>query len=193
MEPNFWSKTTRVTIQGTTLASPILGGSPRRLGSLVGQDGAWSPDGSILVYADGRDLFLAKSDGTESRKLVSLDRPRFLSGMVTRRKQTEVYAYRLQDQSEFALGSFGAGSESAPVVSRMAQSSRRMLREMDGGWKILRFPIAGADLGPLRKGRVSSPILGQTHPVDFQPARFVHSPSQQGWQEAFRGRPDLPR
>jgi eukaryotic-like serine/threonine-protein kinase len=51
---------------------PILGGSPRRLGALVGQDGAWSPDGRLLVYADGSHLFLAKSDGTESRKLVSV-------------------------------------------------------------------------------------------------------------------------
>jgi eukaryotic-like serine/threonine-protein kinase len=50
---------------------PILGGSPRRLGALVGQDAAWSPDGRLLVYAKGRELFLAKSDGTESRKLVS--------------------------------------------------------------------------------------------------------------------------
>jgi serine/threonine protein kinase/Tol biopolymer transport system component len=50
---------------------PILGGSPRRLGALVGQDAAWSPDGKMLVYAQGRELFLAKSDGTESRKLVS--------------------------------------------------------------------------------------------------------------------------
>ncbi len=51
---------------------PILGGAPRRLGGLVGQDAAWSPDGRMLVYADGSDLFLAKSDGTESRKLVSV-------------------------------------------------------------------------------------------------------------------------
>ena len=51
---------------------PILGGSPHRLGSLVGQDGAWSPDGRMLVYADGNELFLARNDGTASRKLVSL-------------------------------------------------------------------------------------------------------------------------
>ena len=42
------------------------------MGSLVGQDAAWSPDGGMLVYADGTELFLARSDGTESRKLVSL-------------------------------------------------------------------------------------------------------------------------
>ncbi len=51
---------------------PILGGSPRRLSGLVGQDAAWSPDGSTLVYADGNELFLARNDGTESRKLVSV-------------------------------------------------------------------------------------------------------------------------
>jgi eukaryotic-like serine/threonine-protein kinase len=51
---------------------PVLGGSPQRLGALVGQDAALSPDGGTLAYADGRELFLARSDGMASRKLVSL-------------------------------------------------------------------------------------------------------------------------
>jgi serine/threonine protein kinase/Tol biopolymer transport system component len=50
---------------------PILGGSPRRLGDAVGRSAAWSPDGEILAYSNAGDLFLAKSDGTESRKLVT--------------------------------------------------------------------------------------------------------------------------
>jgi serine/threonine protein kinase/Tol biopolymer transport system component len=50
---------------------PVLGGSPRRLGTSVGQAAAWSPDGRLMVYADGADLFLAKSDGAESHKLIS--------------------------------------------------------------------------------------------------------------------------
>jgi eukaryotic-like serine/threonine-protein kinase len=57
---------------GQLWALPILGGSPRRLGALVGQDAAWSPDGKMLAYADGRELFLAKSDGTNPHKLISL-------------------------------------------------------------------------------------------------------------------------
>jgi eukaryotic-like serine/threonine-protein kinase len=58
--------------RGSLWRLPILGGSPSRLGSLVGQDAAWSPDGGMLVYADGNELFLAKNDGTDSRKLVAV-------------------------------------------------------------------------------------------------------------------------
>jgi serine/threonine protein kinase len=50
---------------------PILGGSPRRLGDTVGRSGAWSPDGRKLAYSDGPDLYLAKADGTDSRKLLT--------------------------------------------------------------------------------------------------------------------------
>ncbi len=63
--------------QGTGTAGqlwslPILGGSPRRLGAIVAQDAALSPDGGTLAYVNGSELFLAMSDGTEPRKLVSL-------------------------------------------------------------------------------------------------------------------------
>ena len=49
--------------------APVLGGSPRRLGDLVGHAAAWSPDGRQVVYAHGYELYLAKSDGTQSSKL----------------------------------------------------------------------------------------------------------------------------
>ena len=54
---------------------PILGGTPRRLGDLrtglVSSGGAWSPDGVRIVYAQGAELRLASTDGTESRTLVT--------------------------------------------------------------------------------------------------------------------------
>ncbi|MGB6200023.1 MAG: protein kinase, partial [Candidatus Acidiferrales bacterium] len=50
---------------------PVLGGSPQRLGDAVGQSAAWSPDGQTIAYANGHDLFLTKSDGSEPRKLAS--------------------------------------------------------------------------------------------------------------------------
>jgi eukaryotic-like serine/threonine-protein kinase len=64
--------------QSTTFAKgslwilPVLGGSPRSLGDTVGQDGAWSPNGTTLVCASGSDLFLARSDGTEPHKLFTV-------------------------------------------------------------------------------------------------------------------------
>jgi len=51
---------------------PALGGSPRRFGDVIAHIGAWSPDGGKIIYANGADLYVAKSDGTESRKLVTV-------------------------------------------------------------------------------------------------------------------------
>jgi Tol biopolymer transport system component len=42
------------------------------LGDISGSDGAWSPNGQTLAYTNASGLFLAKSDGTESHKLVSI-------------------------------------------------------------------------------------------------------------------------
>ena len=57
---------------GPLWSLPILGGSPRRLGDTIGETAAWSPDGTMLAYSNLSDLFVAKADGTESRKLVSV-------------------------------------------------------------------------------------------------------------------------
>jgi eukaryotic-like serine/threonine-protein kinase len=56
---------------GPLWALPVLGGSPRRLGEAAGQAAAWSPDGQKVVYGDGRDLVVAKSDGSAPVKLFS--------------------------------------------------------------------------------------------------------------------------
>jgi serine/threonine protein kinase len=63
------------TARGTSLdgplwSVPVLGGSPRRLGNLEGHAGAWSPDGENLVYGKGNEIFLAKSNGSEPRRLL---------------------------------------------------------------------------------------------------------------------------
>ena len=50
---------------------PLLGGSPRRLGDVLAHDATWFPDGQKILYAHGNDLYLAKGDGTESRKFVT--------------------------------------------------------------------------------------------------------------------------
>ena len=63
---------------------PILGGPPRRLGSMLAHNGSWSPDGRRFVYANGGALYLAKPDGTEARELVRPDlNPSVLAGSPT--------------------------------------------------------------------------------------------------------------
>jgi serine/threonine protein kinase/Tol biopolymer transport system component len=61
----------QTAFSGPLWAVPALGGSPRRLGETAGQAGAWSPDGQTIVYANGNDLFLAKSDGAEPHRIVT--------------------------------------------------------------------------------------------------------------------------
>lgn len=51
-------------------ALPLPGGTPRRLGEITGREAAWAPDGTQLVFTKGSDIFLAKSDGSEPRRLL---------------------------------------------------------------------------------------------------------------------------
>ena len=57
--------------RGPIWSLPILGGSPRRLADIEGETAAWSPDGELLAYSNLRNLFVAKADGTEARKLLT--------------------------------------------------------------------------------------------------------------------------
>jgi eukaryotic-like serine/threonine-protein kinase len=62
--------------RGPLWSIPVLGGAARRLGESAGQAATWSPDGQMMAYGDGHDLFTAKSDGSDPRKLFSApDRP----------------------------------------------------------------------------------------------------------------------
>ena len=60
---------------GQIWSLPLFGGSPRRLGDAIGRGAALSPDGKWLAYANRSELFLAKADGTDIRKLVTMGDP----------------------------------------------------------------------------------------------------------------------
>ena len=51
---------------------PLPAGSPRRLADITAHDGTFSPDGRQVLFANGASLFLAKSDGSEPRKLLTM-------------------------------------------------------------------------------------------------------------------------
>src|ERR1700674_4563994 len=50
---------------------PVPSGSPRRVGEVVAHDASFSPDGGRIAYANGYDLFEARTDGSGVRKIVS--------------------------------------------------------------------------------------------------------------------------
>jgi len=52
---------------------PLPTGPPRRVGNILALDACWSPDGNHLAYVKGNELFVAKPDGTEIKKLATLD------------------------------------------------------------------------------------------------------------------------
>jgi len=58
--------------RGPLWSFPILGGSPRKIGEFVAETAAWSPDGKLLAYSDLSNLFVARSDGTQVRKLLAV-------------------------------------------------------------------------------------------------------------------------
>ncbi len=50
---------------------PVLGGSPRRVGSFAAQDATWSLDGQRVTYCALHDINVSKNDGTESHRLLT--------------------------------------------------------------------------------------------------------------------------
>jgi Tol biopolymer transport system component len=60
-------------------AEPLLGGSPRRVGGIDASGAAaWSPDGQQVVYANGKQISIAKSDGTGVRQLAAMPNGAYL-------------------------------------------------------------------------------------------------------------------
>jgi serine/threonine protein kinase/Tol biopolymer transport system component len=54
---------------------PLPAGLPRRVGDILAHGASWSPNGEQIVYARGNELYLARPDGSESRRLATLTGP----------------------------------------------------------------------------------------------------------------------
>jgi serine/threonine protein kinase/Tol biopolymer transport system component len=53
--------------------SPTAGGTARRLGGLVATDATWSANGQSILYGFDGALYVSKADGSESRKLITVN------------------------------------------------------------------------------------------------------------------------
>ena len=59
------------SLDGPLWSVPVLGGSPRRLGTLEGHAGAWSPDGRRVAFCKGNEILVAKTDGGNPRRVLT--------------------------------------------------------------------------------------------------------------------------
>ena len=60
------------THPGLLWVVPTGAGTPRGFGDILASNAAWSPDGTHVAYSNANKLFLARSDGSQSRKLADL-------------------------------------------------------------------------------------------------------------------------
>jgi eukaryotic-like serine/threonine-protein kinase len=95
----------------------------------------------------------------------------------------------LKTGAKLTLGSFGAGDESAPFVSRMARSARRMLWKMDGDGKYFVFRSQGqiwalAEKGAFLRRPTDKPIQLTSSPLSLS----TPLPSKDGKKHFVIGR-----
>jgi eukaryotic-like serine/threonine-protein kinase len=64
---------TRTTITGGLWMMPVMGGQVRRVGEMIAFDATWSLDGSSIYYTTGADIWVARSDGTQARKILTVN------------------------------------------------------------------------------------------------------------------------
>ena len=67
-----WSFSASHSFLGSLWVVPLPGGSPCRVGDVLAQDATWFPDGRRILYASDSDLYVARSDGSETRKLLTV-------------------------------------------------------------------------------------------------------------------------
>ena len=60
-------------VNGPLWTVPLPAGAPRRVDSLEASDATWSSDGQQLAYVSGSAIYVARHDGSNARKLTSVD------------------------------------------------------------------------------------------------------------------------
>jgi eukaryotic-like serine/threonine-protein kinase len=119
------------TAESPLWSLPILGGSPRRLGDTVGRSAAWSPDGKVLAYSNAGDLFLAKADGTESRKLVTATN--FVQDLVWSPDRSHLQ-FDIQESKDIGPSSLWEVSTDGKALHRLLPVRNNLPSECCGRW-----------------------------------------------------------
>jgi serine/threonine protein kinase/DNA-binding winged helix-turn-helix (wHTH) protein len=102
---------------------PVAGGSPRRLGDAVGHSGGWSSDERKIAWANANDLWMSNSDGTGSRKFLSMNQGKGMSLWI---------GPWSPDGKRLRFGTYNAESGTSPIWEVSADGTGR--HQILPGW-----------------------------------------------------------
>jgi len=117
------------SFQGTgsgveTWSVPLPGGPPRRLGDLLIDSIAWSPDGNKVVFSKGPEIYIAKSDLSEPRKLATA--------------RDQVFSLRFSPDGRMLRFDVGDPNTSSSAIWEMANNGSNLRPSFPGWSKIPR-------------------------------------------------------
>ena len=156
---------------------------------LSGRTRPGRPMARMLAYADGNELFLARSDGTESRKLVSLPGRGFYLAWSPAGNKLRFTVIDNKTRGNSLWEVSAQGTNLHPLFPGWHNPSDECCGKWTADGKYFVFQSQGQIWALSEKGGFLRQSAEQAHPVDLQPAQFVHAPAQQRWQETLRRRP----
>ena len=180
---------------------PLPSGAPRRLGDIVGHDGAWSPDGRHLLFFRVSDIYQANDDGTNPHKLLTVSGTPLLPRFSPDGTRIRFTIQRSQNNS-YSLWEIRAdGSDLHPVLPEWHNPPS----ECCGAWTLdgryyffLNSTASGANVWAMREPaglfhrRSSAPFQLTTGPLSFE-SLVPSADGKKLFVSALQGRGELVR
>jgi len=109
---------------------PLPAGLPRPMGDIRAHNASWSPTGEQIAFARGNELYVAKADGSESRKLVTLPAP---ASSIRWSPNGKVLRFTLED-AKSGKASFWEVTSDGVGLHRLFSEARLPLGVCCGNW-----------------------------------------------------------